>query len=252
MIDIHSHIIPGVDDGSSSIEETMNLLKEAEESGVKKIVFTPHYYKGMYEVNAEVNSKIFEKIKECIELKNINVEVYLGNEIYFFYDILNLIKENEVKTINSKKYILIELPMERKPDNLSNVILDIISKRYIPIIAHPERYAYVQKDPNMLIEYIEKGVLFQSNIASFGGYYGSKALKTVRKLVKNNMVHFLASDVHFENSIYKNLYKIKREILDYISLEKFNQLTEENPQKVLDNVKIEIDNPIKIKTFFLN
>lgn len=250
MIDIHSHIIPGVDDGSRSIEETMNLLKEAEKAGVKKIVFTPHYYKEMYEVSSKINSTMLEKIKECIELQNINVEVFLGNEIFILRDVMELIKENTVSSINSGKYVLIELPMQRKPDNLDNIILDIISKGYLPIIAHPERYIYVQKNPNMLIDYINKGVLFQSNIASFVGYYGSGALKTVKKLLKNNMVHFLASDVHYENTIYKSFDKIKKEILENISIEKFNELTEENPQKVLDGSKIEIENPIKIKTFF--
>lgn len=129
---------------------------------------------------------------------------------------------------------------------LNEVIFEIQSNGMIPVIAHPERYDFIQKDPNMVYEWIQKGVLIQSNFASSTGYYGNHAKNTLKKLLKANMVHFLGSDAHQKEKymqINENINQIKR----WISEEQIVKITKTNPQHILENKELKIEEPIKIK-----
>ena len=249
MVDFHTHILPGIDDGSGSIEETITLLKEAEENGFDKIILTPHYLEDTYEVNEENRNVLLSKLKKCIP--GIVLDLYLANEIYVTHNMLDLLKEKQASTINNTKYVLFELPMTRNISNLNSIIYGLLENKYIPVIAHPERYKYVQEDPNMLIDLINLGVLFQANFGSLIGIYGNEAKKTVKLLLKANMIHFMGSDVHRKNTIYPQMNKIMKELKKVISEEKIEELTELNPNLVLQNKEILTEEPQKIKKFGL-
>lgn len=245
MIDFHTHILPGIDDGSRNINETIRLLEEAERNGFDKIILTPHYLEKTYEANEEERKELLDKVRECIPENRI--KLYLANEIYVTYNMLDLLREKEASTINDTRYILFELPMNRNISNLNSILYSLLENKYIPIIAHPERYKFVQEDPNMLLDLINLGVLFQSNYGSLIGIYGNEAKKTVKQLLKANMIHFMGSDVHRPNSIYPKMDKIMKELEKIISDEKIKELTEINPNMVLQNEEIYIEEPEKIK-----
>lgn len=249
MIDFHTHILPGIDDGSRNIEETLELLKEAEKNGFDKIVLTPHYLEDTYEVNEENRSVLLKKVEEYI--KESKVKMYLANEIYVTHNMLDLLKEKQASTINGTRYLLFELPMTRNISNLNSIIYGLLENKYIPIIAHPERYKFVQEDPNMLIDLINLGVLFQANFGSLIGIYGNDARKTIKQLLKANMVHFMGSDVHRAKTIYPQMNKIMKELSKIISDEKIEEITKKNPELVLQGEEIYIEEPQKIKKFGL-
>ena len=140
MIDFHSHIIPNVDDGSKSVEETFELLKEAKEAGFSGVISTSHYIEGYYETNVNERSIWIKAISENLSKKQIELDLYLGNEIYITKNVLNLLKSNNIATINNSNYILFELPMNAKPMNMYDIIYDMLEYGLIPILAHPERY----------------------------------------------------------------------------------------------------------------
>ena len=140
--------------------------------------------------------------------------------------------------------------MQEVIPNLKKLIKDLIDNNYIPIIAHPERYQYVKEDPNWLIEYIKMGVLFQANYASIIGGYGKKAQTTVKKLLKNNMIHFLGSDVHKAETIYPKMPIILQELRKILERDQLKKLTKTNASLVLENKQIIPENPVKIKKFF--
>jgi len=154
--------------------------------------------------------------------------------------------------MNNSRYILIEFPLLNENFNDINIIYNLKLSNIIPIIAHPERYQFFQEDPNSIIELIELGVYFQANFASIIGLYGKEAQNTVKVLLKNNMIHFLGSDVHRENTIYTKMPEIIKELEKIISKEKIKELTEINPRLILENKKINIDNPTEIKKSFWN
>ena len=250
MIDFHSHILPGVDDGSASIEETMQLIKEAGEAGFTKIISTSHYVEEQYEYNEATRKQFLEILNAGVKSLGEDVKLYLGSEIYASYDIVELLKEAKASSINNSRYVLFELPMQNELPNFKNIIYQLLANNYIPIIAHPERYSYVKEDPNWLIEFIELGVLFQANYGSIIGIYGKQAQKTVKQLLKNNMIHFLGSDVHRPKTIYTKIPEIMEELEKVIDAEQIKKLSEINPSLVLENKVIYVDKPIKIKKSF--
>lgn len=252
MIDFHSHIIPEIDDGSRSIEETMLLLEEAKNAGFTAIISTSHYLPEHYEFDDLTREKFLEIIKMGASNLGVDIELCLGSEIYASYDMVELLKEHKASTINGTKYVLFELPMQTELPNLKNIIYNLLGNGYIPIIAHPERYAYVKENPNWLLEYLELGVLAQSNYGSIIGIYGKEAQKTVKQLLKNNMIHFLGSDVHKPKTIYTKMPEILQELRKILERDKIKKLTKLNAQLVLENKPIYTEMPKRIKKSFWN
>lgn len=247
MIDIHSHILPNIDDGARSIEETFNLIKEAQKAGFEAIISTSHYMENYYETDVPEREVWVKAICENLQTKNIEINLYLGNEIYFSDNIIELLEQRKASTINDTSYVLFELPLNAEPMNLYDVVYEMLQYKLVPILAHPERYSYVQKDPDLVYDLIEKGVLMQANYGSIIGQYGEKAQIIVRKFFENNMVHFLGSDVHRPNTIYPKIPQILREIESIIGSEKLEELTTKNPKLLLNNKKIEIEEPTDFK-----
>ena len=234
MIDFHSHILPQIDDGSKSYNETIEMLEEAKNAGFEKIISTSHYIEKYYEINEEQRLQL---------LKNINfqdIKLYLGSEIYVTNEIVQLLKDKKASTINNSRYVLYELPMHSKNMNDKEIIYRIVENGYVPIIAHPERYSYVQESPEYVEELAQMGPLFQSNYGSIIGMYGEKAKKTVKKLLKQNLIHFLGSDVHRPEQIYPKIPKILKKLNKIVSQEKLEELTTLNAQKVLNDEEIDI------------
>lgn len=243
MIDFHTHILPNIDDGSRSIDETFNLIKEAKEAGFTGIVLTSHYIEGYYETNVPERDVWVKAISENLEAKGIDTNLYLGNEIYISSNMMNLLEQGKASTINNSCYVLFELPLNAEPLNLYDVIYSLQENKLIPILAHPERYSYVQKEPELIHDLIEKGCLMQANYGSIIGQYGVKAEYIVKKFFENDMIHFLGSDVHRQNSIYPKISFALEKIREIVGEEKLEELTTINPQLVLANKKIEIEDP---------
>ena len=208
MIDFHSHILPNIDDGSRSIEETFNLIKEAESVGFEAIISTSHYIEGYYETNTPEREVWINAIHENLENKNIDMNLYLGNEIYMSDNIIELLEDGKATTMNDTSYVLFELPMNAEPMNLYDMVYEMQQYKIVPILAHPERYSFVQTDPELIYDLIDKGVLMQANYGSIIGQYGKKAQMIVQKFLENNMIHMLGTDVHRQNTIYPKIPEI--------------------------------------------
>lgn len=250
MIDIHSHILPNIDDGARSIEETFHLIQEAQEAGFEAIIATSHYMEGYYETDTPEREVWINAIYENLQAKNIDVKLFLGNEIYMSENIIKLLEEGKASTINDTSYVLFELPLNVEPLNLYDVIYEMQEYKIVPILAHPERYTFIQKEPELVYELIQKGVLMQANYGSIIGQYGEKAKIIVKKFLENNMIHMLGSDVHRENTIYPKIPAILSELNELIGEEKLKELTTTNPKLVLNNKRIDIEEPHTIELTF--
>ncbi len=235
MIDIHSHLIPNVDDGAKSPEETIELIKEAREAGITDIILTPHYIINSYEQNAETLILLKDKLQQIINSENIKVNLHIGMEVYITDNLVEILKQNKILTLAGSKYLLMELPLNTNVQYLDMVIFKLIENNIIPIIAHPERYKFVQEYPSKVRELIESGCLIQSNIGSILGIYGKKAKKTIKYLLKNDLINFIATDTHRKNTIYPLLEKGIKKIEKITGKEKAEELTNLNVQKILNN-----------------
>ena len=235
MIDFHSHILPGIDDGSRSIEQTIRMLKEAKEAGFTKIISTSHYMEGYYESDETERIELLNEVQ-----KNISgIELYLGNEIYITNNMIDLIQNKQASTINNSKYVLFEFPLSAKSMNDKEVVYRLIENGFVPVIAHPERYSYVQDNPEYIEELAEMGALFQANYGSIIGMYGKKAEKTLKKLLKNDLIRFFGTDSHRIDQVYTKMPKILKKLHKVLSDEEIEEFTVINPQKVLNNEEIE-------------
>lgn len=235
MIDIHSHIIPNVDDGARSVEETFNILKEAQEAGFTDVILTSHFLLNYYETNAQELIFWKDKLQEVLDQRGPNIKLHSGMEIYISNQMEELMQKNKLLTLANSRYMLIELPIASNVQYLDYVIYYLEAKGIKTIIAHPERYKCVQKDPDIVEEYIEKGCLIQCNYGSIVNLYGREAEKTIKTLLKKNQVHFLGSDVHRENGTYLIILDAIKKIRKIIGENKINELTTINPKKILQN-----------------
>lgn len=235
MIDVHTHILPNIDDGARSIENTISMLQEAKQAGFTDILFTPHYMENTYENDINEITKRVEVVEEATKRYGININLHFGNEVYLTPDIHKKIINGQVQTLNKSQYVLVELPMHTKILYAEFEFERLIEKGFIPIMAHPERYSYVQDNIKYLEPFYKRGVLLQCNYASLIGHYGAEAKKTIKKLLKMDVVTFMASDVHRPQSIYTNMDKILKKLQKYTTEEQFERITEINAKKYLLN-----------------
>ena len=216
MTDIHSHILFDVDDGAKNIDESITLLKKLSEIGFKNVILTPHYIKGS-EYNSQNKEKLtkLKELKEELTTQNININIYLGNEIFINSEIYDLIKTGYIYTLNNTKYILVELPFHNQIVNLEDIIYELKVKGLVPIIAHPERYSYFQKNYKEIDRLREEGFLFQGNYASILGYYGKESQKLLKYMLKKQYIDYLGTDIHRANKTYviDNFKKIEKKII---------------------------------------
>lgn len=195
MIDIHSHVISNVDDGSSSIDASINLLKDAINEGVTDLICTPHYRHKMFETSIEDLKKQFEKLVLEAKKQNLPINLYLGQEIYLRRPkALNEYFNNGLlMTMNNTNWLLLEFSYTNDID-ISEVVYNAKLNGYNSIIAHIERYEYVDLD--QAIDIKNTGAMIQVNASSINGKYGFKTKRRVLKLIKNGLVDFVASDIH--------------------------------------------------------
>ena len=253
MIDTHCHIVPNVDDGAKNLEDALEMAKIAYSEGIRKIINTSHYHPNFEYIKGK---ELFECIKEfnnTLKENNIDIEVFIGNELYYSEDIIDIIEQKEFYTLNNSKYLLIEFPPIRFPKNLVDIIYEIKIRGYIPILAHVERYKEVQENINLIYECINEGALIQVNASSIMGKNRKEAEKTSKILLDNNMVHFIATDAHSSERRRPLIKETYNYVVDKYG-DKFAEiLFIENPSKVIEDEDINIKLPIryqKPKGFF--
>lgn len=164
----------------------------------------------------------------------IPVNLYLGNEIYIDSDIIKLFKEGIISSLNDSKYLLIELPMSGENEIYYDVFLDLINMGYKVVLAHPERYISFQKDFNKVYELKEIGVLFQCNVGSILGDYGSHAKKTIKRLLKEHLITFIGTDIHHKKENYNFAENAKKKFSKYLTEDEINDIFENNARKLLN------------------
>lgn len=249
MIDMHSHIISGIDDGSKSIEMTINMLKKAEQSGTTDIIATPHFMRGRFEVEYNNVIKKVEELKKIAIENNIDINIYSGQEVYYSRKLLEYYNDKIIGTINNSKYMLIELPMlEFDIDEVINTIYELQIRGITPIIAHPERYKPFIKKPSMINSLIKEGMLFQLNAGSIAGDFGKAVKKTADKYLEYKIYSFIGSDAHRDRGRDTDM----REALNILEEEQIKDFIN-NGKAMLENKDIDFKGTsVKEKKFLGN
>ena len=234
MVDIHNHLLFGVDDGIQSLEDSVKVLTDMYNFGYRKVILTPHYItNSRYNSSAKENYRRLKIIRDELESNGIPLKLYLGNEIFMDDNIYDLLKSGEVYSLNGTSYVLVELPMDGEYPDYIEVFKDLMSKGCHIILAHPERYLSFQKDYNKINELQRIGVYFQSNIDSLIGKYGPGAEKLIKKLLSEKKIAFLATDIHRRKHNYTDWNRAKEIALKYISEDEYDTLVNKNPSQLV-------------------
>ena len=225
MIDIHCHVLPGIDDGSQSLEESLMILEEMAARGFTEMICTPHYIAdSQYAASNVIKMSKLNALQAAANDKGIDIKLHLGNEAYITEEMSKLIKQQQIHPL-VKNYILFELPMSGAVNNLQDYCHNLRCEGYNLILAHPERYITIQKNPQIAVELHKKGVEFQSNFGSMTGKYGKHAEKTLKFLLKNDLVDYFGTDVHHSDSeILEKFDKSVKKITKVIGKEKFTSI----------------------------
>ncbi|WP_245546789.1 tyrosine-protein phosphatase [Pseudopedobacter saltans] len=191
---MHSHILPGIDDGAKNIEESIVLIEKLKVLGYHKLIATPHVMGDYFRNTPEKIKKTLDLLREEVSKRNIKIDIEAAAEYYLDEFFEHNLQQNNVLTFSN--YLLFELSYINEPNNLEDIISEIREKGYFPVLAHPERYVYFHNSTDRYEEIKKFGCYFQLNTISLTGYYGKGIKKAAEKLVSLGLIDFLGSDAH--------------------------------------------------------
>ena len=199
--DIHSHLIPGVDDGAENMNESIRLISQLKELGYRKLILTPHVRYGSFDNDTSTFDKRLEDVKDAIHEEGINIELEVGAEQTIDEGFEEHFKKGELKHFGKHKYLLIEFPFISVPAYIKDLIFNLQISGYRLILAHPERYLYLPTEPELIEHLHNAGVLFQLNILSLIGFYDRPTQKFAEKLIENGKIDLIGTDLHHQSHI---------------------------------------------------
>lgn len=241
MIDIHAHILPGVDDGSDSLEESVEMAYIAAQCGTKTIVATPHCNIEKQFQNYEdsgVCKRRFKELAEVIEKERIPIRLLRGMEIFGVGDVEELIGQRKLISLNHSGYYLIEFPFDMHPEEIWQGLDGVFRAGGRPIMAHPERYYCVQDAPNLIYDWMMDGVLTQVNKGSFLGAFGRGEERTAITLLEHGLITCLGSDCHGTQWRTPDMRDARRYIRQKAYEESVDMLLYTNPRRILEGKTI--------------
>lgn len=236
IIDIHCHITPAVDDGAQTKMQVREMLKKEYADGVRGILLTPHYRKGMFESDTDLVRKRAAYVKYEVQQLGLDMQIFLGREYHANKDMVSELRQNPYFRINGGRYVLVEFSSMHSYEKIRNWLYQIITAGFVPIVAHVERYPDVMKDMRNVEDLIALGSLIQISTSAVLGEHGYRLKQYTKKMLQEHLVHFVASDAHDMDERRPNM----KECYDYISKKFGNryagELFKENPKKILQGV----------------
>ena len=254
MIDLHVHILPGLDDGAQDIEESIGLVELALEGGVDTLVATPHSnQEGRFEnYHTESLKEAFEDFYKVLEEKEMSIQILPGMEIFASEEMQEKIENGLLIGLNYSRYFLVEFPFDAEPDWIGERLEEILDLGQIPLIAHPERYFCAQEYPAFVYEWLQMGCFTQINKGSMFGKFGRHAAQLTEIMLDNDLVTCVASDAHSPYARTTFMGDARDYLSDRYGDRQMYRLLSENPEKIISNDSIPIHGimPEKRRRFF--
>lgn len=194
-VDIHSHLLPGIDDGAKNLDTTLLLLSELTKIGFSKFITTPHIFSGVWDNTKKNIEDKYAETKTSFEKNNFKIKLSVASEYLLNEHFIELVTKNEVLTLKDN-YVLVEMSYLNPPIQLFDILFKLQVAGYKPVLAHPERYAFYHNNPDEYKKLKKHGCLFQLNLLSTVGYYGGQVMKAADFLLKEGLIDFVGSDVH--------------------------------------------------------
>lgn len=239
MIDIHTHVLYGIDDGSRNITESIEMCRDAYENGCDSLVLTPHFFDfNVLPAFIDERNKRVKSLIDSLLVEDIKLNIYSGAELYLSNKIFGADDLDDL-TINHSRYLLCEMPLG--PFRTDNVLLwfdELIDRGYTPILAHPERYVVLHQDYALIDAILDRPILMQVNIDSLRGRNGPEPQDMAIDFIENGYAQFIASDAHDPVYRHTRLSEKLEDITRFISKSDIHRCLVKNPQKVIDDIDI--------------
>ena len=246
MIDLHTHILWEIDDGSKSVDMSMAMVELADRNGTKIIFATPHIIEFSNKPSWDLIVERSKQLQGLANSRNYNIEILAGAEVQMNWDLLSEIGEQGSYCLNGSRYALIELPVLEIPEYADEFFYELLLKGIVPIIAHPERNQVIMNNLTKLLKWMRNGVLLQCNSGSVTGAFGNKVRENVEILLKNRLITFIGSDAHRDKRRDTNLIAAKKIMMDLVGKDYCEEIFYRNPSYILKNELVEVNVPDKI------
>ncbi|MBR5595913.1 MAG: hypothetical protein IKW30_00710 [Lachnospiraceae bacterium] len=235
FIDMHCHILPGVDDGAKNLEKTREMLQMAYEEGIREIIVTPHYFATRKSASVEKIRQTILDVEKQMEEWKIGIKLYPGNEIYYRNGIEDILDEKQICTLAESKYVLVEFDPMTEYSYLRDGILKLDSYGYIPILAHTERYECLFEKKERLQRVKDHGGLIQVNASSFLGGMFDEMAKRAKYIMKNDLLDFIGTDAHSSGKRSPKIKDTASYLYKKLGEKKAEKILFHNPRTVLEN-----------------
>jgi len=238
--DIHSHILPQVDDGCSSLEESIALLESAIDNDVKSIIITPHFNCENSPIKKNELLKKINELKGKVREKKLDIDIYPGTEVRLSRRIPEFANDKKYITTlaGSSKYMLIELPFSHEPYKLSEILFEIKLLKIIPVLSHPERYGYLSGKLRYLQKLHDEGMLMQVNNSSLLKGWTSPVYRRAVSMLRAGIIDFIGSDCHHMKGRFSNFRPAYKKLIKILDKESADTIAIKNPARVLENQDI--------------
>lgn len=246
MIDLHSHILPGIDDGAKTIEDSLAMARIAVANGTTVIAATPHVIEGQWLPEWSTIKRLCAELSSELKKQNIALTVIPGAEVALNMDILDLIEGPGPYCINGGRYMLVELPATHIPQYTDEFFFTLQARGISPILAHPERHPEIARNPELIVEWVNKGIFMQVNGPSLVGRMGDRAMQTAEVLLNSKLVHFFGSDTHGPKTRTPRLQDAKDKAISLIGEKLTRQILVDNPSAAISSEDIIIADVQKI------
>jgi protein-tyrosine phosphatase len=244
MIDIHSHVLPGLDDGASDMDEAIRMCSIAAGDGITTIVATPHHLNGMYFNSKDRVTYAVSVLNKCLSQHNISLKVLPGSDVHLCTSLLDKLKDGSVMTINNAgKFILLELPSFFVPAHVREQVFQLKLMGITPIITHPERNNTAMEHPTLLLDLVGAGALMQVTAGSITGDFGSSAKSSALRLMDMRIVHIVSSDAHNSTSRPPRLSKAFASLSKELGEEEAKMAFSTRPASILEGAMPIISKP---------
>lgn len=245
MIDLHCHILPGVDDGARTMEESLQMARMAAESGVRAMCVTPHcnipHLYGNY--NESALRADFEQLRVNLAREEIPLTIYPGMEVYATEDLPELLAEGRLLTIANSRYLLVEFGFEEDEEWVEIMLQTILRQGYIPLIAHPERYDFIHRNPSLAYRYVRMGCALQMNKGSILGRFGRSIKHLAMELLECRLIACVASDAHGSEFRTTRMDEVKEYLDETFGKGCSELLLMDNPERIVKNREIVVLEP---------
>ncbi|WP_053360980.1 CpsB/CapC family capsule biosynthesis tyrosine phosphatase [Bacillus sp. FJAT-27251] len=246
MIDVHCHILPGIDDGAQTMEDSLEMARAAVMEGITTIIATPHHKNGRYENPREEILKSCEQLNNRLQKEGIALEILPGQEPAIYGELIEDFDKRELVPLNDTQFLFVELPSSHVPRYTERMLFDLQLKGMIPVIVHPERNREIHENPELLYQLVNKGALAQLTAGSLTGKFGKKLKNFSQDLVSANLVHLIASDAHNVTSRAFNMAAAYEEIKKSFGTD-MQYLFMENAELLLEGSNIYKEMPQRVK-----